>query len=343
MQGFYNITEQIRLQLSQDEFVNTVTYGDIFRIDLKKQTIFPLSHVVVNNATIETNIVRYSMSVMAMDIVDISNDPIDNNAIGKFRGNDNEQDVLNTQQAVLMRLLKVLQGGTLYESLYQLDGNPTLETFTERFENYLAGWVATFDVLIPNNMTACSGATVPSCADATYLVEYANGTLIEQGTVESGGSVTVTVPNPATCDDATLNINGSLFTTIGSGDTYPLIVHNSLGDSYPIGAAAGLHWGVGDSQIRINGTLTNSLPAQVPLDITGYNSNLDVVGTPSGTDIILIADSVVSNSDDTYLVNVPAEQPLELPDTTYNFVVNGTPTSATIPSIKDETFNIVWL
>jgi hypothetical protein len=41
MQGFYNITERIRVQLAQDVFVNTITYGDIFRVDLKKQTIFP--------------------------------------------------------------------------------------------------------------------------------------------------------------------------------------------------------------------------------------------------------------------------------------------------------------
>jgi hypothetical protein len=56
MQGFYNITERIRVQLAQDVFVNTITYGDIFRVDLKKQTIFPLCHVVVNNATMEGNV-----------------------------------------------------------------------------------------------------------------------------------------------------------------------------------------------------------------------------------------------------------------------------------------------
>jgi hypothetical protein len=39
MQGFYNITEKIRQQLQQDDFVNTVTYGDIFEVDLAKQTI----------------------------------------------------------------------------------------------------------------------------------------------------------------------------------------------------------------------------------------------------------------------------------------------------------------
>ena len=197
MQGFYNITEKIRVQLAQDDFVNTITYGDIFRVDLKKQTIFPLSHVVVNNATMEKNIIRYSISVMAMDIVDISKDAIDNTALGQYRGNDNEQDVLNTQQAVLLRLLKVLEGGELFTSLYQLDGNPNLEPFTERFENYLAGWVATFDVLIPNDMIACDGATVPSpgCADATAITTDSLGNQLYSNTIPSGDTETQVITN----------------------------------------------------------------------------------------------------------------------------------------------------
>jgi hypothetical protein len=182
MQGFYNITERIRVQLAQDVFVNTITYGDIFRVDLKKQTIFPLCHVVVNNATMEGNVFRYNISVMAMDIVDISKDAIDNTALGQFRGNDNEQDVLNTQFAVIARLLKVLESGDLFTELYQLDGNPNIEPFTERFENYLAGWVASFDVLIPNDMTSCDAATIPSpdCEDATAITTDSLGNQLYQ-------------------------------------------------------------------------------------------------------------------------------------------------------------------
>jgi hypothetical protein len=246
MQGFYNITEQIRLQLAQDEFVNTVTYGDIFRVDLKKQTIFPLSHVVVNNTTVEGNVLRYSMSVMAMDIVDISKDAIDNTAIGQYRGNDNEQDVMNTQQAVLLRLLKVLEGGELFTNLYQLNGNPNLEPFTERFENYLAGWVATFDVLIPNDMTACDGATIPSniCEDVDVYVGEEN-----TGSFPSGSDVFVTVTQDgfevipeniivtgndidiilANTLDTTIEVNGTTEGTFASGSTVDVQLSDSGG------------------------------------------------------------------------------------------------------------------
>tara|TARA_R110000822_G_scaffold10354_4_gene39232 strand:- start:374 stop:577 length:204 start_codon:yes stop_codon:yes gene_type:complete len=43
MQGFYNLSDKIRETLQLDQYVNTVTYGDIFDVDLNKQTIFPLS------------------------------------------------------------------------------------------------------------------------------------------------------------------------------------------------------------------------------------------------------------------------------------------------------------
>jgi len=75
-------------------------------------------------------------------------DPRDQNE--PFYGTNNEQDILNTQLAVINDLVTKLRKGTLYTDLYQLDGNPTCLPFSERFENLLAGWTATFDVLLPN-------------------------------------------------------------------------------------------------------------------------------------------------------------------------------------------------
>jgi len=151
MKGFYQVTETIKNQLLADVNVNTVTTGDITRVDLSKQTIFPLSHLIVNNVTNEDNVLRFSLSVLAMDIVDISKEEV----VDIFRGNNNEQDVLNTQLAVLNKLVQVLRGGTLFQDLYQLDGSPSFEPFYDRFENEMAGWALTFDVIINNDITIC--------------------------------------------------------------------------------------------------------------------------------------------------------------------------------------------
>jgi hypothetical protein len=151
MKGFYQVTETIKNQLLADVNVNTVTTGDITRVDLSKQTIFPLSHLIVNSVTNEDNVLRFSLSVLSMDIVDISKEAV----VDIFRGNNNEQDVLNTQLAVLNKLVQVLRGGTLFQDLYQLDGSPSFEPFYDRFENEMAGWALTFDVIINNDITIC--------------------------------------------------------------------------------------------------------------------------------------------------------------------------------------------
>ena len=151
MKGFYQVTQAIKDQLLADENVNTVTTGDITRIDLGKQSMFPLSHIIVNNVGNEDNILRFSMSVLSMDIVDISKEEV----VDIFVGNNNEQDILNTQLAVLNKLVQVLRGGTIYQNLYQLDGNPNFEPFYDRFENEMAGWALTFDVLVPNDIEIC--------------------------------------------------------------------------------------------------------------------------------------------------------------------------------------------
>ena len=151
MKGFYQVTQVIKDQLLADVNVNTVTTGDITRIDLSKQTMFPLSHLIVNNVGNEDNILRFSLSVLAMDVVNISKEEV----VDIFLGNNNEQDILNTQLAVLNKLVQVLRGGTLHQDLYQLDGSPSFEPFYDRFEAEVAGWALTFDVIIPNDISIC--------------------------------------------------------------------------------------------------------------------------------------------------------------------------------------------
>jgi len=151
IRGFYLLTETIKDQLLGDVNVNTVTTGDIYDIDLAKQSIFPLSHIIINNVTTQEQTLTFNISVLAMDIVDESKEP----TIDVFRGNNNEQDILNTQLAVLNKLVMVLRKGTLYSDQYQLDGDATLEPFYERFDNRLAGWSATFNVFVKNDITIC--------------------------------------------------------------------------------------------------------------------------------------------------------------------------------------------
>ena len=141
IRGFYQLTDTIKDNLLNDINVSTVTTGDITDIDLSKQTIFPLSHIMINSVTTQEQVLSFNITVMSMDIVDVNKEAT--------------KDVLNSQLAVLNRLISLLGRGNLYTTKYQLDGDPVCEPFYERFENQLAGWACTMNILIENDISSC--------------------------------------------------------------------------------------------------------------------------------------------------------------------------------------------
>jgi len=151
IRGFYQLTEKIKEQLLLDININTVTSGDISDVNLSKQDIFPLGHIIVESVTDEEQVLRFNITVLACDMVNQSKDL----TVDRFTGNNNEQDILNTQLAVLNKLIQTLRMGDLYTDMYQLEGNPSLQPFYDRFENELAGWSATMEVLIYNDIYIC--------------------------------------------------------------------------------------------------------------------------------------------------------------------------------------------
>ena len=151
IRGFYQLTETIKNELLANIDVNTVTTGNLSNVNLQKQNIFPLCHIIVNSVTDSEQTLSFSLSILAMDIV--SRSKLETTDI--FEGNNNEQDVLNTQLAVLNKLIMVLRKGDLHRDKYQLIGDPNCEPFYDRFENELAGWTADLEVVIYNDITIC--------------------------------------------------------------------------------------------------------------------------------------------------------------------------------------------
>jgi hypothetical protein len=138
----YRIIKEIKDVLLDEPFVNTVTEGDIFQVDLNKQTMFPLSHIILNSATHQGNVLSFNITILLMDIINQKDD-------------SNKVDIWNTQLLLATRVLNKLNRADIADDFWELTGNPTYEPFTERFENDLAGWAVTFDVLVRNDITIC--------------------------------------------------------------------------------------------------------------------------------------------------------------------------------------------
>lgn len=141
MRGYYQIIDTITEILKQDVFCKTVTSGSIYSIATNKQSIYPISHIVVNGFADIGYAFRYNISVISMDLV--------------TEDDANEQDVMHTQSMVGIRLCELLKRGNITDQNYVIEGNPGYEFWRDRFENKVAGCTTTFDVIIPNDMTIC--------------------------------------------------------------------------------------------------------------------------------------------------------------------------------------------
>ena len=151
IRGFYQLTETIKTQLLSDINCKTVTIGNLTDVNLQKQDIFPLAHMIVNNVSQEDGVLIFSISILNMDIVDRSK----KETTDIFIGNNNEQDILNTQLSVINKLVQVLRGGDLHQNGYQLQGSVSIEPFYDRFENELAGWESNLNIEIYNDINIC--------------------------------------------------------------------------------------------------------------------------------------------------------------------------------------------
>ena len=78
-----------------------------------------------------------------MDVVDYNKsnykaDNVSNDDI--FNGNNNLQDIYNTQLQVVNDIVQSVRRGSLFDSKIQLVGEPVATPFKDRYENELAGW-----------------------------------------------------------------------------------------------------------------------------------------------------------------------------------------------------------
>ena len=150
MKEYYNLIDNIYNYLIGNNNINTVTTGDLLEVDLSKQSIFPLAHIIVNDITFSEHFMTFSINVIAMDIVDEDKDDKQDKDKPHL-GLDNSHDILNTMLSVVNGLQSSLRRGGMNENNYEINDSPTATQFEDRFENLLTGWSLLLNVEIPNN------------------------------------------------------------------------------------------------------------------------------------------------------------------------------------------------
>ena len=150
MKHYYDITTRLKELLEAEPFTNTVTLGHKDDVTTNKVTIFPASHLEVLQASITSNTVSLQINLKCFDIIDVNKDQTED----QFIQNDNEQDIYNTQLAVINRFFSTLKRGEDYH-LFQIEDTITPTPLIEYQEQRCAGWEVIFTITTPNDMTIC--------------------------------------------------------------------------------------------------------------------------------------------------------------------------------------------
>ncbi len=108
---------------------------------------------MVEEAVIEERTIDYRIVIVAADLVDVIDEDL---GVDDFYGNDNTQDVLNTQLRVLTALTNELRRLDLVNTGFaKLSEAVSATPFKDRFENDVAGWEATITIQKLNDATIC--------------------------------------------------------------------------------------------------------------------------------------------------------------------------------------------
>jgi|TARA_X000001388_G_scaffold27666_1_gene19573 hypothetical protein len=148
MRQVYTVLDKIKTILRANEITKTVTFGDITEVDLNKTTIFPLAHIIFGNVTFEERILTASVRILCLDIVDVNKEK---QTEDMMFGNDNLQDILNTQLQVVNDIQQEMRRGDAFSDNFQINTSVTAEPFQDNFENQLAGWGVTINIEVPTN------------------------------------------------------------------------------------------------------------------------------------------------------------------------------------------------
>ena len=160
---YNNVINTLKQLGTEHKQIQTTTTGDIFDIDLSKNTLFPLFHINPVSVTAGESTLTYNFQLFIMDAVSEKEDWTDAN----FQSADylsNEQEVLSECLQICTDIIGIFTNSKWQSQLtndidapvYFSDIDFTLEPFNERFDNMLTGWTFEIGIIVHNDFQTCN-------------------------------------------------------------------------------------------------------------------------------------------------------------------------------------------
>jgi len=131
--------------------IKTVSKGDVFELDLEKNTLYPLMHINPVDVVATKGQFIFNFQIFVMDLVEPDE--------------SNEQEVLSDCLSMCTDIISTFKHGKSLnhydtahgdDAEYHVDNDFTLEPFTERFDNSVTGWVFTLPVIVEQDFDSCN-------------------------------------------------------------------------------------------------------------------------------------------------------------------------------------------
>lgn len=152
---YYSVLDYFKTIMCNHPSISHVTQGDVFDIDTNEFPNYPIGNIIILNARFEENTTIYNCQLTVADkIKDKNNEStgVYNRQTLPYYGTDDTVDIHANTLAIINDLLSFTEYRTTnFDILEPIMNVP----FKDAFNNGLAGWVSTFDLLTHNPRPKC--------------------------------------------------------------------------------------------------------------------------------------------------------------------------------------------
>jgi hypothetical protein len=170
---FNNAIDTLKQLGVEHQQITTTTTGDIWKIDMDNQTLFPLLHINPVNVTTGQSTLTYNFQLFVMDAVTEKGNWTEEN-LQSADYLSNEQEVMSSCLQICVDIIGMFRHSKwqtattslpaypdplvtdIDDPVYFTDGEYNLEPFQERFDNLLTGWVFSIGIEVQNDFQTCT-------------------------------------------------------------------------------------------------------------------------------------------------------------------------------------------
>jgi hypothetical protein len=152
---YYNILDYFKTIMSNHPSISQVSQGDIFDLDDIEFPYYVLGNIIITQARFDKSKTLYSCQLTVADKIKLKN----NESVGKYNeqtvpylGVDDTVDIHANTLSIINDLLSYTQYSV---QSFDIDSQITLTAFKDKFDNGLAGWVASFELISHNDRPRC--------------------------------------------------------------------------------------------------------------------------------------------------------------------------------------------